>query len=401
MRNNNDEAFTLSVGWQPRENLINDALSNASLLGTAILRPGGLTEISVMAVTSAHGGGGNTQTLFVEGSNDGGVNWHTVYSTPAGETISAVGTLLINSTTNVGVIKVDRWEWIRTRLTSTGSTFVTQVSVSGFSKPADAQISNNTLVRAGATQNGVPFGRQGGSRYATVQAVCSALVLGAAATAVNVNLQGSMDGTSWVNIGDVLSFTTTNSQQMQQKGNLIDLGGFNRFRFQGVDVTGGAAVTSYTIRAYLSTDSSDWLVDDGSTLADQTFNTAFGKLSLVSLGAEAANKRILTMQLLQFDGSPMLAARKVSLILGDTIAVGEYDLATNATINGTAVTGTVQAGGASNSALVLTSVAGLLAVTIDDTSVETIYASGGTSKIVPRAASFQIVQSDEVAAAFA
>jgi hypothetical protein len=107
------------------------------------------------------------------------------------------------------------------------------------------------------------------------------------------------------------------------------------------------------------------------------------------------------MQLLQFDGSPMLAARKVSLVLGDTIAVGEYDLATNATINGTAVTGTVQAGGASNSALVLTSVAGLLAVTINDTSTETIYASGGTSKIVPRAASFQIVQSDEVAAAFA
>lgn len=392
----NHEAFNLAIGWQPREAFIDDSITNASLNGTTTLRPGGLTEVSILVNVTAHSGGGNTQTVILEGSNDGGTNFHTIWQTDASSALSATGAVVMNNT-NGNVIDISRWQRIRVRLTSTGGTFTASVKVSGFNKPAEALLQTTSFTRSAATENGAAFGRQGGSRYASVQVVCTALVLGAA-TSISVDLQGSMDGTTWVNLASTVSVVTTNSQVMQQGGNeLIDLGGFNRFRFVAADV--GGAATSYTLAGYIGTDGSDWLINDGASASNVSFNSTFAIADLISVGAEAGNAIAVEYQLLKFDGTPLLGARQIAVVLSDTDLAGDFDLATNATI-ASATTGTLVAGTGTNAAVLTTTTAGLFGISVSDAMAETVYVVPGSGRVIPNSSPFVVARADQATAVF-
>lgn len=388
----NGISFSLSEGWQPKDSIVSDALTNASLNGTLTTRPPGLTEISIVVNVTALAGA--SVTWIVEGTNDGGTNYHTIHQAANPTSATGVITLGLNSS-----IDLQRWTAFRVRAVNAAGTFTAAVVASGFPKPGQAHSQTDSFSRTADPTSGTAFVRRGGTRFGTVQVVMTGLVLGAA-TSVDVNLQGSADGgTTWVNIATANAFTANGSAQLQQSESvLIDLGGFNNFRFQAVD--NGGASTDYTVTAYLATDGTDWLVYDAGSARSEDFNVTNCILDVVSVGAEVANQIPVALQVLKADGSPLAAVRAVALVVGDTQFAGEFDLSGSATINGTAVTGTVVAGGGTNVALVNTDAAGALAVNVDEAGALTCYLTGGTSMIYPKASPFVIAQAGEATCVF-
>ena len=89
---NYSNAGLLSYGWQPRDGVIADTLTQVDPDGgTTTLRPPGMTFATVVCACTIKDGGAASLRMILQGSNDDGANWHTISQTSDDEAIGAQG----------------------------------------------------------------------------------------------------------------------------------------------------------------------------------------------------------------------------------------------------------------------------------------------------------------------
>ena len=411
--------------FQSRREIIEDALTNAALNGTSTLRPGGLTEVCVVATTTAFEGLANQGVrIILEGSNDGGTNWHIIASLTGDELLSANAQSRAIGEAAGSVVHIGSWQRIRVRGadgTGEAGTWSATVRMSGTGASAQGYIQTDTVVGAAlnVTTNGTALNRPGGARYGIAQAVITGFAGGGALT---VNLQGSPDGgTTWITIADATGITANSSNLLDQDGSReIDFGAFDTYRFQAV---GSGGNTAHTATCFVSSDATDALGarHGGESLLDTNVlsqaicnlqappnmvSTPAGSGSGVPAnpGAEndvVANERIVELQLVRLDGSALGQTRRFRLVLSDTASAGDGDLATIATFTGISdAIGTIIFGTGTNEVIVISDGNGRVRIRILDAGAETVRLLGATAA-VPNAAPFFIAFSEEVALVFA
>ena len=391
-----------TYGYQPRQSVISDTLTNAALNGTTTTRPSGLTEVCIVSDCTAIAGGASVEIL-IEGSNNT-TDWHIIYQANIDERITATGQTVLNPSL-ASVIDIQRWGSIRVRAveTSGGGTFTIGVVASGIIRDSsDVAVRTTSLVRSADPETGAAVARVGATRYYTVQVVSANVVLGGASS-VNCLLQGTNDGgTTWVNIADALVFTGNASQQMVQNGNaLIDMGGFDTFRFQGVDV--GGAATSYTFRCLSCQDPGDWLLGASGSASDSVdfLGNAVMYANNTAIDAEAGNNIDTSWQLQRLDGLPITSAVTLQFAVCDTAGAGAVDLATS-TVFGASVTGTDVFGVAGTRLVVTTNATGFCEIRCTNAGAQAnfVVCLGVEGLPIPGSSGFILYRSDEAPITF-
>lgn len=361
------------------QRMVNQVLTEASLTGTSVERPAGTRFAVGIGDYTLNASSGEVQ-LLIEGSCDGS-NWFTVARTASGVDNFTGTSLVVLNAASSGQIDLQRFQYIRARAVIASGTpdFDLQVIVTAFSDDSEKFLLTDSFTRSGATptsQTGDSNIRPSGTVLTNVQVTASGVVLDGA-TAFDVTLQGSPDGgTTWIDLASA-SVSGNGSQLMSANGEtLFSLSSYATFRFVVADDGVAGAAAAFTIDCYLTLDSVDWTLteDEAGGGGGSPFDPAnvFIAVEFGTPTAEVGNARNLSLQLLQADGSPLAAARRVELILYDTSLAGSLDLAATATFTAATV-GTIVAGTGTNRLLVTTNSSGQATVTITDAAVETTY----------------------------
>lgn len=358
------------------QRLINETLSNASLVGSPVERVGGTRFAQALGKFTLLGGAGSVR-FIVEGTLDGS-NWFVLASTTATTDFTASGQALLNEAGS-GQIDLQRVQLVRTRasIESGAPVFTLLTEVTAIARAGEAfDIDDTTFTRSGAvptTQVGSTFPRPAGTVFANCQITASGVNLDGA-TAFVVALQGTLDGGNvWQTIGTV-SVTADGSSVMQVDSQaLFSLDSYAYLRFAVVDsgVAGGAA--AFQIDTYLGLDSSDWISSDGSSGGSSFDPTkVFVAVLFTSPSAEVLNTRAVGFQLVDATGNPISDTRLVELIVYDTSLAGDLDLAANATFTAVAV-GSAISGIGTNRLTMQTNASGQGLFSVTDPAVETTY----------------------------
>lgn len=385
-------------------------LTDAALIGAAWERPSGLLVGTVVGVMSAFAAPTTSVQLILEGSHDavagtvGSGTWFVLAETIGVGNFTATGTKTLNP--DLGdVIDFQRWKMLRLRAVNTGGgTFTLAGTIVGRALSGDHKYHvTSSLTRTAATVN-----TTGEVRFESAILTCgymkfSAMAAGGGTDSVTCNLQGSYDGgTTYVTIASGTATPSGGAQSVlfTQDGNtLINLAGYTHFRIQLVD----NGTNTYTGVGYLGFESCDvraGLYGEEATTAE-VINTMLCTAE-GSAGAQAVRTIAVTIQLKRLDGSPLLAARNIEVVVSDTLDAGADDLASNAVISGV-TTGTLVAGSGSNRAAITTNTSGLAVVNITDAVNETVYtmAFAPGSGVPSSLARFALVQTSQVACVFA
>lgn len=373
------------------------SLTELSPSGSAIARPAGLLNGSVVGVlTNFTGAAGTNVKMVLEGSHDGSSAWWVLAQSSNTQSFTANGTKVLNEEFG-GVVDFERYRYFRIRAVSTATTFSLTVTIVGRSlSGAQTNYVSESLTRTGATVNATSFIRPPTGMVTNAYIVCSASAGGGTLVA---NLQGSYDGgTTFVTIassvGDAAS-GAFNAQLFQDGSALINLAGYSHFRFQITD----SGASTFTILAYAGFESCDVRAGLYGTTSNDEIDNLMECSVVGTASGETADQMTLTFQVLKKDGSPLLAARNILLVLSDTLNAGMEDLSTNGTFVSASV-GTIVVGAATNKIVITTAAAtGQAVVLIGDAFAETIYAMG-FSDGVPNVDRFAVVSSQQVVCTF-
>lgn len=373
------------------------ALTELSLNGSAIARPAGLLNGSVVGVlTNFTGAAGTTVKMVLEGSHEGSSGWWVLAQSSNAQSFTANGTKVLNEEFG-GIVDFERYRYFRVRAVSTATTFSLTVTIVGRSlSGAQTNYVSESLTRTSATVNATSFIRPPTGMVTNAYVVCSASAGGGTLVA---NLQGSYDGgTTFVTIassvGDAAS-GAFNAQLFQDGSPLINLAGYSHFRFQITD----SGSSTFTILAYAGFESCDVRAGLYGTTSDDEIDNLMECSVVGTAGADLGTTMVVTLQVLKKDGSPLLAARNILVVVSDTLNAGVEDLATNAVVTSASV-GTVVVGAGTNKAVVTTAAAtGQAVVLITDAAAETVYVMG-FSDGVPNSDRFSVVSSQQVVCAF-
>jgi hypothetical protein len=336
----------------------NGALSVASPVGAAVLRPMGLRHVIVLGISTSWTGVGNI-SLLIEGSLDG-VNWFTIAQTAPTEYFTGAGQSRVLNDSGSGLVDIEHYTHFRVRLAGAPdpASANIQVIVTGIARDSERFLfTSPTYTRAGATptfQNGTQFNRPAGTQLANCQVVWSGVNLGTLVS-VDALLQGSPDsGTTWLDIGRVSITTAAGSAMMAvDTETFFGLGAFATLRFRVEDNGAADPTTAFTITGYLSLDSMDW-TDDIDSSGSGSFDPGevFISADFGPPGAEVADTIQIALQLFDADGAPLAEVRKIECIVYDTSQAGDLDLALVATFS--AVAGGAAIDGIGTNRVVLT-----------------------------------------------
>jgi hypothetical protein len=386
------------------------SLSDTGLIGPAWTRPSGLLFGTVVGVVSTFTAPTTSIQLILEGSHDavegsvGSGTWFVIAETIGTGNFTATGTKTLNP--DLGdVVDFQRWKMLRLRVVNTGGGVIAvSGTIIGRALAGEAHVYQTAaLTRTAATVNDT-----GEVRFRSSIVTCgyvrfSAAGHSAGSDSVTCNFQGSYDnGTTWVTLASGTATPSGGAQTvaLTQDGNtLMNLAGYDHIRLQLVD----NGTNTYTAIGYFGMDSCDvraGLYGEGDSTAELL--TTMDCTVSGSAGAQDAFRGIaVTFQVKRLDGSPLLAARTLQVIVSDTLNAGAGDLATNAVVSGV-TTGTLVAGSGSNRATVTTNTSGVAVVTITDAVNETVYAMmAADGDGVPSSSSrFQVVQTDQTVCAY-
>lgn len=360
--------------------IINEELTDASLVGVAVPRTAGLQFVVAMATFTLTAGTGEVQFL-VEGSNDN-ANWVTLGLTSPTENFTINGQFQILNAEGTGQVNIEHWAWIRVRavVVSGTPTFSLDTIVTGVARDCDKFMRGNLDPfgpRLGATptvQNGDSFPRPAGTLLANCQAVATGVVLGGL-TSFDVAVQGSPDGgTTWVDLASASITASGAVVLVDDTERFFTLSQYCTLRFQVRDNGAAGVTTAFTaITFYMSMDDCDWVIDgEESGGGGLTPSDVFISVDFAAPSAEAANTITLTGQLYAADGAPLTEARKIEVIVYDTSLAGDDDLAANATFSAI-TTGTAISGLTTNRLILTTDANGAFNVSVLDVAAESVY----------------------------
>jgi hypothetical protein len=365
--------------------LIDQVLTDSSLVGASKVRLAGLFEVSVVAVCTAFVGVAQVN-LIVEGSNDN-ANWFLVAQLTAATYFTTTGQKVLNPTAEQ-IVSLERFQYVRVRsaIVAGAPTFSMQVFVAGIQGDSESFVDTKSFTRtAGTVTQVTPNIRPAGVSFVNVQIDTAGLNLGGAAS-IQVALQGSPNyETGMVPANQVwqdlvtTSVTANGAAMMSISGDrLIDLAGYDWFRIELRDV-GGVSV-AYAIDTYVSMDSGDWIFatlnipSGGGSIPG--LDTGLLSVQFSAPGVEAANTIIVPFQVLDSNGNPVTASVRVEFIVYDTANAGDLDLAATATFSAVGGGASAISGIATNRVAVDTSATGIGTLSILDAAVETVYLTG-------------------------
>lgn len=358
--------------------IVNEALTDLSLVGTMVERTAGLREVVALGVFTLTGGAGSVG-FGLEGSNDG-VNWFTLSQSGPTELFNTNGQVEILNQSGSGEVDLEHFRYIRVRaqVVAGAPVFSLQVIVTGIARDSEKFTRTESFgPRLGlipGTQNSAMKPRPAGTLLTNAQINATGVVLGTLAS-FDVALQGSPDGgTTWVDIG-IVSITADGSQLMAVGGEtFFSLSQYAHVRVQVRDNGVPNAVTAFTdITLIYTLDNVDWVIDDGGA-GGSAFDPSdvFIAVQLAPPGAEVADVIQISLQIYDADGAPLAAVRKLELILYDSSLSGDMDLALNAVFNAVAV-GTGVIGLATNRLVLATDASGAATVDVLDVNVENVF----------------------------
>jgi len=362
--------------------IINEALTDASLVGTAVPRTAGLQYVVAMGTFALTAGTGEVQ-LLVEGSNDNS-NWVTLGQTAPTENFTTNGQFQLLNVGGTGQVDLEHWAWIRTRavIVAGTPTFTLTTIVTGIARDCDKFLRGSDDPfgpRLGATptvQNSTTFKRPAGTLLANCQAVAVGVVLGGL-TSFDVAVQGSPDGgTTWIDLATASITGDGAVTLLDDTSRFFSLSQYFNLRFQVLDNGVAGGTTAFTsITFYMSMDDCDWVIDgdaSGAGGGGLTPSDVFISVDFGTPGAEAANTIAIGGQIYDADGAPLTEARKIELIVYDTSQAGDADLAVNATFSAIN-TGVAVAGIATNRLVLTTNASGVFNVDVLDVAAESVY----------------------------
>lgn len=358
--------------------ILSDGPDPDSFISDRFERPGGLSEVAVAFNTfPAFGGafaGPGTLALIIEGSNDGvqdvngdgdkDVNdhWTIISRSGINEVITAVSQgFLLNAVidpvtleiSGEAAVDVQRYRWLRCRIEvlSGAPTYSCPVRVTGIAGDAqrfDEGPSTTSVTSASAAVVfTTPFLRPAGANYLNAQVV-GVEVEPDGGAGWGIVLQGSFDGVNFNNLDlSDFVFTTTGEVEFFRRGaeQLIDMGPFIAFRWAIVTLGGNGPLSRATFSFYTTFDNNDVLRGDKAPrMLSESVRSSFIR---VGFGAPVAG--VVELSLSDYMGQPLQAQRLIKLILADSEAGFDLDLATTSTIT---VVGNGSLPGASGAALV-------------------------------------------------
>ena len=383
-------------GFTPKY-LINDTLVNATLTGAGVSRTEGLRFCICVGLFTLTAGSGEV-SLILEGSNDSGVNWFQIASTPPTELFTTDGQLIVLNSAGGGSVDLERFDFVRVRavIVSGSPTFSLEAILTGIARDSEKFLRGNTAPFTQVSglpsaplpvQNGAMLVRPAGTLFVNLVVVTSGLVLGTL-TSVDAVLQGRVDnpndsttGPTWVDIGVVNIVADGAVSMLVDTERLFSMGAFPNFRFR-IEGTGTASgVTAWdAITFYLSLDSADWTSDDIGGGAGFSADEVFISAEFGAPGVEAGNTIDVAIQLFQANGAVLNEVRPIECIVYDTTRVGDFDLAAASTFTAVAG-GTALAGLTTNRVLLTTDATGAATLSILNAVAETVFVTA----VQPRA----------------
>ncbi len=363
---------------------------------TVVERPNGLYRVTVAGRCAGGDSSGTGRFGYViEGSNTGGAadaEWVVLGQVNLAETYVAGAVDLqvrvlgfANGSSALGFngeaqVNVDRWRFLRIRtfvsFEDGGDPVSFEISfrVTGIAADGQSTLNTSTLTRtSGDASEPVSDAilKPEGVRYVSIQAIVDDMILDPAPSdgfdlilqaAVN---QSAVNNDQWVTF-DILGNGTAGFTAAGDSGHfsngqtrLIDLNGFQYFRFTAQKNTTGPNPTStdlssYTIRCIACYDDADWIDgEQGIPLLHENLRKMFGIVVFDPVVGPAPNVNI-RMQLCDVNQQPILAARRVALLLADSQNGFTNDLNALATFTSVTAPAVLEYGAGSNVAVILT-----------------------------------------------
>lgn len=391
-------------GWDQYTFVNNDTLGEPGGLlpssTVAFSRPNGMYRVTVAGRVEALASSGDGRFgFYLEGSNTGGSaasEWIILAETNLTETflagavdvqakVLAFANGRITSEGFIGeaTVPCDRWRFLRVRtfVSYQGPgpvvTFEMDIRLTGIGADGQRTDKDNLLIRvSGDTVEPVtdPVLKPSGVRYVSMQAYVDAMIIDPPGSSFTLLLEvaqnkNAVNNDRWIVLDELGPFDTTGQTAFFENGKsrLIDLSGFDYFRFTAVKdpLAPPNDISSYSIRCLTTFDDADWIDgEQGIPLLHEALRKCFIMLIFDPKTGAAPNWEV-RLQICDMNQTPIRSQRRVGLLLtvdpdgfsDDLSPVGTFVAAT---------TGTLVYGAGNNVAVVETEADGTMVIQIND-----------------------------------
>lgn len=390
---------------------------------TVIERPNGMYRVSVTGrVEGGDSSGDGRFGFLLEGSNTGtavAAEWTVLAETNLNELFTAGAVLvqarmlalsrgLVSGEGFIGEaqVPIGRWKFLRLRtfveFQGVGPAVSFEMSLRLTGIGADGQTTEHveTLLRTSGdvVEPASPaILKPAGVRYLSVQLVVDDMILDPAGSlGFNFLLQAAQNGVAaglghWLTLDVLGPFTAAGQSGFFVNGRvqLIDLNGFQRFRFIGEKVLPppgvlSSDVSSYTVRCISKFDDADWIDgEQGIPLLHESLRKTFIVLVFDPPTNTGGNNRQVRVQVCDMNQVPIRENRRIGLLLTNSEEGFSDDLSGVATFTSVTAPATLVYGAANNVAVIETQTDGTAFIQLSTGGGAPIFVCGWNERIPP------------------